>query len=161
MARRTHIGSISCGVAQAVGVIGDQWSLMILRDAFLRVRSFEAFSRRLGISPSVLTDRLAKLTDAGLLRREKVDGDGRAVRYHLTEKGRDLYPVMVALMNWGDKWAPSEDGFRVRLVERATGEELRGARVMSAAGTEIGPHDVDVVFGPGADDMLRFGRDGR
>jgi DNA-binding HxlR family transcriptional regulator len=92
-----------CSVARSTAVIGDRWTLMILRDCFLGVRRFEVFQERLGISRTVIADRLKLLTDEGVLR--KVAYQERPVRheYRLTEKGLDLYPVILAIVSWGDR----------------------------------------------------------
>lgn len=92
-----------CSVARSTAVIGDRWTLMILRDCFLGVRRFEGFQERLGISRTVIADRLKLLTDEGVLN--KVAYHERPVRheYRLTEKGLDLYPVILAIVNWGDR----------------------------------------------------------
>src|SRR3954463_2348161 len=93
----------NCSVARALEVLGDRWTLLVIRDAFLGVRRFDDFQRRLGIARNVLADRLARLTDEGML--ERVAYQERPVRheYRLTEKGIDLWPVVVSLLQWGDK----------------------------------------------------------
>src|SRR5690606_25090596 len=91
-----------CSVARSVAVIGDRWTLLILRDCFLGVRRFEGFQERLGISRTIIADRLKVLTDEGVL--EKAPYQERPVRheYRLTQKGLDLYPVILAVVSWGD-----------------------------------------------------------
>ncbi|MDB5400799.1 MAG: putative HTH-type transcriptional regulator [Rhodopila sp.] len=91
-----------CSIARPVSIIGDRWTLLILRDCFLRIRRFDHFEARLGITRHILADRLRKLVDAGVL--EKVPYGERPVRheYRLTQKGLDLYPVMMSIVHWGD-----------------------------------------------------------
>jgi DNA-binding HxlR family transcriptional regulator len=146
---------MDCSVAQTLELIGEWWTLLILRNAFHGMRTFDEFEKQLGISTSVLSARLKKLTDAGILLRETSALDGRSVEYRLTEKGLELYPVMISLMQWGDKWRPNGRGLRLDLRERKTGRRIAGVRVLSADGEPLGPRDVEVRAGPGADATAR------
>src|SRR5262245_28455470 len=92
----------NCSVARTVSVIGDRWTLLILRDCFLRVRRFEEFQARLGVTRHLLADRLRKLVKAGVLRREMYQARPRRYEYRLTERGLDLQPVMLSIVHWGD-----------------------------------------------------------
>jgi DNA-binding HxlR family transcriptional regulator len=96
----------NCSVAGTLAVVGEKWSLLVLREAFLGVRRFADLQRNLGAPKAVLTDRLATLVDQGILRRVPYQAEGERQRheYRLTEKGIDLYPTLVALMQWGDKY---------------------------------------------------------
>ena len=107
-----------CSVARSVAVIGDRWTLMLLRDAFLGIRRFDDFERRLGISRSIIADRLKHLVDEGVLRREAYQENPVRHEYRLTDKGRDLFPIVVALMDWGDRWALAADGPPVEVRHR-------------------------------------------
>jgi len=98
----TDLPEENCSVARSVAVIGDRWTLLILRDLFLGVRRFEAFEKRLGISRSIIADRLKKLTDEGVLRREAYQDNPVRHEYRLTDKGLALHPVMMAIVHWGD-----------------------------------------------------------
>src|ERR1700712_4472812 len=108
--RWSELGEETCSIARTVAVIGDRWTLLILRDCFLRVRRFEGFEARLGITRHLLADRLRKLVAAGILA--KVPYHDRPVRYEyrLTPKGLDLYPVLMSLVHWGDVHAAGEAG---------------------------------------------------
>ena len=119
------------------------------------MHTFDEFQKQLGISTSVLSARLKKLTDAEVLSRQSSAHDGRSVEYRLTEKGLELYPVMISLMQWGDKWRPNGRGRRLDLRERKTGRRIAGVRVLSADGEVLGPRDVEVRAGPGADATAR------
>jgi len=155
VAKRPAYGDTDCSVARTLAVIGDRWTMLILRNALHGMRTFDAFQEHLDISPSVLSDRLSTLTKAGVFDRRQSASDGRSFEYRLTEKGLDLYPVIVALMDWGDKWEPSEKGERLRLIERATGKKIRGAIVLSQDGKALRPQDVTPLLGPAAADDVR------
>ncbi|MBQ0742921.1 MAG: helix-turn-helix transcriptional regulator [Pseudomonas sp.] len=144
-----------CSVTKALDIIGDWWALLILRNAFHGMRTFDALQKQLGISTSVLSSRLKTMTEAGVLKKVPATGDGRSFEYRLTPSGHDLYPVLVALMQWGEKWRPNEKGQRLLLLEKATGLPVQGVEVLSAAGLPLKPWDVVPVAGPGADERVR------
>src|SRR5262245_9027633 len=100
--RWREIGGMTCSVARALSIVGDRWTLLILRDAFLRTRRFEDFQASLNLTRHRLADRLRKLVDAGVLERVRYQERPSRYEYRLTEKGRDLYPVIVSLVRWGD-----------------------------------------------------------
>jgi DNA-binding HxlR family transcriptional regulator len=143
-----------CSVARAVSVIGDRWTLLVLRDCFLKVRRFEDFEARLGITRHVLADRLAKLVEAGVLKR--VPYQERPVRheYRLTAKGRALQPVMLALVHWGDTHMPVPEGRPVIHRHLACGHDFEPVTTCSCCGEAVAPHDVEARPGPGAADGL-------
>ena len=95
---------IDCGLPQALEVMGERWSFMILRASFNGLKHFEEFLSELGIARNILSNRLAKLVDHGILRREPCEDDRRKIEYRLTEKGFDLLPAMIALRQWGQKY---------------------------------------------------------
>src|ERR671927_989189 len=99
-----------CSVAGTLSVVGEKWSLLVLREAFLGVRRFADFQRVLGAPRAVLTDRLNSLVEQGVLRRVPYQPEGERQRheYRLTDKGIDLYPTLVALMEWGDRYLREE-----------------------------------------------------
>lgn len=153
--------NVNCGVAQTLDVVGEWWTLMILRNAFLGMRTFDALQDNLGMSTSVLSARLRKLTEAGLLERRQSASDGRSFEYTLTDKGLDLYPVVVGLMQWGEKHAPEPRGPRMKLVERATGRPVQGAQVVSEDGRTLDAREVRIEPGPGMDPVIRSHLAGR
>ena len=95
---------IDCGLPQALEVMGERWSFMILRASFNGLKHFEEFLSELGIARNILSNRLAKLVEHGILKREPCEDDRRKIEYRLTEKGFDLLPAMVALRQWGQKY---------------------------------------------------------
>src|SRR5688572_10322150 len=109
---------MNCSLAQTLDVIGERWTLLILRDAFFGIRRFDDFQRDLGIARNILSTRLRRLVEEGILERRVVDA-GRA-EYVLTDKGLDLQPVLLSMTHWGDKHRPHSKGKRVVFVDRAT-----------------------------------------
>ena len=93
----------NCSIARSLEVLGDRWTILIMRDAFMRVRRFEDFQRNLGVARNVLTDRLGRLVEEGILERVPYQDRPARFEYRLTEKGIDLWPVMIALLRWGDR----------------------------------------------------------
>ncbi|MEM1249156.1 MAG: helix-turn-helix domain-containing protein [Acidobacteriota bacterium] len=115
---------MQCSIARTLEQVGSWWSLLILRDAMMGARRFKHFERSLGIAKNTLTKRLAQLVDAEILERVAA-ADGSAYdEYVLTERGRELAPVMIALSQWGDKWVAHPNGPSTEIVDGATGERL-------------------------------------
>jgi DNA-binding HxlR family transcriptional regulator len=119
--RWRDVGTLDCAVARTLSVIGDRWTLLVLRDAFLGVRRFEAFRASLGLSRHRLADRLAKLVKHGVLRRERYQDRPPRFEYRLTEKGIELYGVIATIAGWGDKHMSGRKGPSVERVHRACG----------------------------------------
>ena len=136
-----------CSVAGTLAVIGEKWSLLVLREAFLGVRRFADFQRMLGAPRAVLTDRLTTLVDQGILRRVpyQVEGERQRHEYRLTQKGLDLYPTLVALRQWGDQYLHDGQGAPLAMEHRDCGADV-GVEVTCAAGHVVaGPRDVRAV----------------
>jgi DNA-binding HxlR family transcriptional regulator len=142
----------NCTIGAAVGIIGEKWTFLVLREAFNGVRRFDEMQRRTQAPRQVLSDRLARLVGQGLLRKVPYQEHGQRSRseYRLTDKGLDLYPVLVALMQWGDRYAAGPAGPLARLTHRDCGEPVR-LGLTCAAGHELAsPREVTPVPGPGA-----------
>jgi DNA-binding HxlR family transcriptional regulator len=135
---------MDCSVAQCLEVVGDRWSLLIVRDAFLGTSRFDAFQRHLGISRNILNQRLAKLVAQGVLERRAYSERPRRCEYKLTDKGRDLWPVITTMRQWGDRHA-MPDGPPIEIVDTRCGGVAHVDMVCSACHHEIGPRDVRVV----------------
>ena len=140
---------MNCSVAQCLEVIGEWWSMLIVRDAFLGVRRFDEFQSRLGISRNILTTRLTSLVDAGVLQKVLYQERPPRHEYRLTDKGRDLWPVLTTMREWGDKWAAPE-GAPLEVVHAACGEVMEMSHTCSACGEAVESRSVRARPGPGA-----------
>jgi DNA-binding HxlR family transcriptional regulator len=144
---------MNCSLAQTLEVIGERWTLLILRDAFFGIRRFDEFQKDLGIARNILSARLARLVDEGVLDKRTVDG-GHA-EYVLTDKGLDLQPVMLAMTHWGDKYKPHPKGERIVFVERTTNQPIARMSAMSRDGRPLKPRDIRGMPGPGVAKLKR------
>jgi DNA-binding HxlR family transcriptional regulator len=140
----------TCSVARSLEVIGERWTLLVLRDAFLGVRRFDDFQRSLGIARNVLAARLGRLVDEGVLERVAYQQRPERFEYRLTEKGRGLWPVVVGLAMWGDRHYAEETGPPKLFQHRDCGGSLTEHLTCSGCGAQLGPRDVRAVPGPGA-----------
>src|SRR5262245_52114273 len=143
--------SRTCSVARTVEVLGDRWILLVLRDIFNGIRRFDELSGHLGIARDVLTKRLAALVDEGLIRRQPYQEPGARTRYEyrLTDAGRDLRPVLLALLAWGDRYRATPEGAPAQLFHAECGAPVR-VEVRCEAGHEIGPRTrLGALPGPG------------
>jgi DNA-binding HxlR family transcriptional regulator len=139
----------NCSIARPATLLGDPWTLVILRQAFSRVRRFEDFQRQLGISRSLLADRLNRLVETGILRREPYKDEVRTRHeYRLTQKGLDLYPALMALREWGDRYM-ADEGAPLHITHRDCGGEAHVHLTCDRCGEEIGARDTEVAPGPG------------
>ncbi|HLS84224.1 MAG TPA: helix-turn-helix domain-containing protein [Arenimonas sp.] len=147
--KRTSYAGMPCPMAQTLERVGEWWSLLILRECFRGTRRFGEFERRLGIAKNVLSSRLKRLVEAGILARRPSPEDAREVEYRLTAAGKDLLPVLVALAQWGDRWvyggrAPS------RFVNRHTGAPVQTLAVRDVDGQVLAARDL-ALHPPDAD----------
>ena len=106
--KRSSVGHFNCSIARALDVVGEWWTLLIVRDVFLGIRRFEAIQADLGIARNVLSDRLSTLVERGVLEKRRYQDHPERHEYVLTEMGRDLAPVLTTLMQWGDEWLSPE-----------------------------------------------------
>lgn len=137
-----------CSLARSLAIIGDNWTLLVLRDCFLGVRRFDDFQQRLGVTRHVLSDRLRKLADGGVL--EKVAYQERPLRheYRLTPMGRDLYPVIAHLAQWGDKYLAGDAGPPLVRVHRQCGEPLEAKLQCGHCGDSVEAQDIRLEENP-------------
>ena len=145
----SHLNEERCSVARTVSVIGDRWTLLVLRDCFLGVRRFEDFHERLRIARPMLADRLRKLVEAGVLRKAAYQEAPARYEYRLTPKGLDLHPVIMAIVHWGD--VHMSDGTGRPLLHRHTGcgHLFDPVTVCSVCRENVKAKDVTVERGAG------------
>ena len=147
--RHSSLQQQNCSIARTVAVLGERWTLVILREAFSRRRRFEDIQRDLGIARNILADRLQRLVAEGILERRAYQQRPERFEYRLTDKGRDLYPVLIALMQWGDRYTAGEAGPPVELIHELCGEHTHPRLVCDHCGEPIDPRDVRPQPGPG------------
>jgi DNA-binding HxlR family transcriptional regulator len=138
-----------CSVAQCLEAVGEWWSLLVIRDVFLGVTRFDDLQARLGISRNILNQRLGHLVEVGVLVRIPYSEHPPRYDYRLTDKGRDLWPVLTAMRQWGDRYA-APDGPPVEMTHRGCGHVSEAVMTCSVCGERLGPRDVRVAPGPGA-----------
>ena len=139
-----------CSLACSVAVIGDRWSLLILRECFLRRRRFEVFQASLGITRHLLADRLKKLVHYGVLRRIPYQESPKRYEYILTQKGLDLYPIIMSILHWGDIHMADERGRPMLHEHKTCGHMFDPVMVRSECGEPLSAKAVHVHPGPGA-----------
>ena len=137
-------------VGHVLDIIGEGWSILIIREAFLGTRRFEEFQGRLGIARNILTTRLKKLCANEILDRVPVKEGAKRHEYILTNKGKGMMPLLVALTQWGDKWVYGEDNVPLIFLDRDQCEPIASVQVFSASGKVLRPRDVMIKAGPGA-----------
>jgi DNA-binding HxlR family transcriptional regulator len=127
ISERLDYGADNCSIAAALAVVGEKWTLLVLREAFFGLRRFEDFHQVIGCARNILGDRLSKLVGNGLLDRVAYREEGQRERfeYLLTEKGVELFPVLVALMQWGDHWLTDNSGGPVVVRHQHCGADIR------------------------------------
>ena len=139
-----------CSLARSLSVLGDRWTLLILREAFLRVRRFEDFEKSLKIARRVLSERLVLLVDEGILARVPYQNNPPRFEYRLTEKGLELYPVIISMVHWGDKYYAGKKGPPLLHTHKSCGHDFRSVMTCSECGEVLNARDVKVRPGPGA-----------
>jgi DNA-binding HxlR family transcriptional regulator len=157
---RKRFTNTNCGVGQALEAVGDWWSLMIVRDAFLGMRRFGDFAKSLGIAKNILTTRLDHLVEHGIFEKVDVGSEGPHFEYHLTKKGDALLSVLTALREWSDEWVFGRGHEPILILDRRTGKRVPKMRVRSSDGRPLSRRDLHAVPGPGAskETIRRFRR---
>jgi DNA-binding HxlR family transcriptional regulator len=144
--QRKSFSGMQCSVAQCLEVVGEWWSMLILRDLFLGVSRFDQFQQRLGISRNILNQRLTRLVAAGVLVKVPYSEHPLRHDYRLTDKGRDLWPVLTSMRQWGDRYA-APDGPPLEIVHQGCGHVAEAIMTCSACGEPIGAREVKVAGG--------------
>ena len=148
--RQTSFAQMACSLARGLELVGDWWTPMIIRDLQLGVDRFDVLAEDLGISRNLLAARLTHLTEHGIVARHRYQDHPPRDRYALTEAGQELWPVLMALTAWGDRWATPEGGPPLLFEHRRCGHRFTPAVSCSACGEPVDPAEVTAVPGPGA-----------
>ena len=143
--RWSEIGSQNCSVARALSVVGDRWTLLVLREAFFRTRRFEDFQARTGAPRPVLAERLRSLVEDGGLERRQYSERPDRFEYRLTERGVDLYPVLVSLLRWGDRWMADDAELPITLRHRGCGQIVEPELTCPACHEPITARDMEAL----------------
>jgi DNA-binding HxlR family transcriptional regulator len=150
MVKRTSLEEAECPVARALDVIGDWWSLLIIRDAFLGIRRFSEFQKNIGVAKNILTVRLRALVEDGILEMAPASDGSAYQEYVLTPKGRGVFPVLVALRQWSEEFSFSPGGCATQLVDRNAGQPVRKLELRAQDGRLLGNGDTEVKANPAA-----------
>jgi DNA-binding HxlR family transcriptional regulator len=146
--RWNQIDAMTCSIARTLSVVGDRWTMLIIRDVFLGIRRFEGIQQDLRLAPHRLSDRLRKLVRDGVLRRVAYEKRPPRFEYRLTEKGIDLYPLIVVMMQWGDRWMAGRAGAPVELVHRPCGHSIKPELTCPDCRSRIEPREMSARPGP-------------
>lgn len=147
---KQSFSDISCSIARAVEVVGQRWTPLVLRDLFAGMTRFEDIRRDLGIASNILAARLDELERHGVVERRQYQSAPPRYEYVLTDKGRDLYPVIATLVAWGDKWLAGEDGPPALIVHTECGHATTAKTVCAECGGELDASTATATAGPGA-----------
>jgi DNA-binding HxlR family transcriptional regulator len=148
--KRSSFESMNCSLAQSLEIIGEWWTLLIIREALWGTSRFEDFHLRLGIARNILTTRLVRLEQFGLMERRVSAENARIFDYVLTEKGRDLVTSIVALMQWGDRWIHDKIGPPIEFFDKIKGTPIRPVAIQTSSGKSLAPDQIEIRPGPGA-----------
>jgi DNA-binding HxlR family transcriptional regulator len=140
--KRTAFANWPCSLARSVDLLGDWWTPLVLREAYYGVRRFDDFQRSLGIGRNILTQRLNRLVDEGMLHRRPYHDRPVRHEYVLTEKGRDFFPVVAAIVRWGDRWLAGDDGPPVVLHHTACDHDMHAEVVCSHCGDPLDVREI-------------------
>jgi DNA-binding HxlR family transcriptional regulator len=147
--RWDEIANENCSIARGLSVVGDRWTLLVLRECFLGVRRFEELQERLGMARHRLSDRLARLVEHGVLRKAQYQQHPPRHEYRLTDKGLDLYPVLLSLVRWGDRWMDQGKGPPVIYRHQGCGHLTTPLLACSECGEALVARQVTPMVGPG------------
>src|SRR5690348_2167010 len=157
--RWKQIDTMTCSIARTLSVVGDRWTMLVIRDVFLGIRRFDAIQQDLQLTPHRLSDRLGKLVRDGILRRVAYEKHPRRFEYRLTEKGLDLYPLIVTMVEWGDRWMAGRVGVPVELVHQPCGHSIKPELICPICKSKINASEMNARPGPALKGRALPGRD--
>lgn len=146
--KKSELGERACSVARALDAVGDSWSLLMIRELFLGTRRFEEFQAQTGASPTIVSRRLQRLVEQGIVRRKPYQQNPPRDEFHLTRKGLDLWPVIVTLMEFGDRWQQGPGRTPLVIRHDACGHETQPQLVCSHCGEALHAPDTTAEIGP-------------
>jgi len=144
--KHTH----TCAIAGMLNIFGDNWTWLVVREAFYGATRFKDFQRNTGISRNLLADRLSVLVDEGILEKTDIGTQGTRHAYVLTDKGRSLYPVLVAMTLWGNEHVYGPGREPILMIDTRTGLPVEAMRPVNSEGRKVAPENIAPVPGPGA-----------
>jgi DNA-binding HxlR family transcriptional regulator len=147
---RSRSSNKECSIARAMDVVGDRWSILLLREAYYGTRRFDEFQYYLGVAPNILSTRLKKFVDLGMMTRVPLPEHSGRYEYVLTKKGRDFFPTYLALKKWGDDWLAEPEGPQVVFKDRISGRPVDYPPLRSARGAPLQLEDIEIAPGSGA-----------
>jgi DNA-binding HxlR family transcriptional regulator len=159
--KRTSFANWPCSIARAMDLLGDWWTPLVLREAFYGIQRFDDFQAGLNIARNTLADRLRTLVTEGLMEKKPYQTDPVRYDYVLTQKGRDFFPVLVALQRWGDRWLADEAGPPIVLHHERCGHDGEAEVVCSSCGEPMTSADTSMRIGPGYPERLTHREDVR
>jgi DNA-binding HxlR family transcriptional regulator len=145
-----RVANAQCSMARAMAVVGDRWSILILREAYYGTKRFDEFEYYIGVAPNILSNRLKRFVDAGIMKRVPLPEHSSRYDYVLTDKGRDFFPAYLALKKWGDDWLAEPAGPQVVFREREAGRAIEYPKLLTSGGEPLRLEDVEAVAGSGA-----------
>jgi DNA-binding HxlR family transcriptional regulator len=148
--KQSRLANKECSMARAMEVVGDRWSMLILREAYYGVKRFDEFEYYVGVAPNILSSRLKKFVEAGVMARVPLPEHAGRYEYVLTKKGRDFFPAYLALKKWGDDWLAEPAGPQVVFRDRIAGRPIEYPELRTTAGKPLRLEDVEAVAGAGA-----------
>jgi DNA-binding HxlR family transcriptional regulator len=148
--KRSRSFNKQCSIARAMEVVGDRWSILLLREAYYGTRRFDEFQYYLGVAPNILSTRLRKFVDLGMMTRVALPEHRGRYEYLLTDKGRDFFPTYLALKQWGDAWLAEPEGPQVVFRDRLSRRQIEYPALLSSRGKPLQLEDVEIVPGAGA-----------
>ena len=147
------VGDMPCSVARTLSVVGDRWTMMIVRNAFIGIRRFDDFQSILGMTRHVLAERLNRLVESEILKKVPYLEKPPRYEYRLTKKEMDLYPILLALTTWGDKWMDQGKGAPIEYLHIECGHKFTPLMVCSECGEPVHAKNVTPMIGPGLSDI--------
>ena len=138
-----------CSIARSLEIVGERWSLLIVRDVMNGHRRFDQLQKALGVARNVLSSRLQRLIEEDILERRAYQRNPERYEYFLTEKGLDLWPVMISLMYWGDKYEPAPHGAPSIVIHKDCGGQIDDRRICTKCGKHLEVREAKAVDGPG------------